>query len=72
MLKNFELELNSQINSTVEERLALLDNMILFAKRFERPVLDPEKSPHVQMLVKLTSLFRKIRQKTDNTVISGR
>lgn len=62
-VKKLELEYNSQNNLSLEKRLELLNEMFIFARRFENSTTDPEKSPHVQMLVKLTGLFKEAQQK---------
>ncbi len=66
MLKKLEIEYNTQSNLSLEKRLELLNEMFIFARKFERSITDSEKSPHVQMLVKLTGLFKKAQQKLKN------
>ena len=40
---------------------AAMEDMYQFASRFARPGLPPERSPHVQALLKLAAAFKRLR-----------
>jgi hypothetical protein len=67
MIKNYnmvrEAELNYQSSHklSLEERFKVLDEMFLFARKFEKENVSPENTPHVIMLVNMVKAFKKLK-----------
>ncbi len=61
LVKEAEMKLHRLSDLTMQQRLAIMSDMLLFARKFEKPIDCPENSPHVKMLVKLAKSFRSIR-----------
>ena len=68
MIKNYnmvrEAELSYQSNNklSLEERFRVMDEMFLFARKFERETVSPENTPHVIMLVNMVKTFKRIEE----------
>lgn len=68
MIKNYnmvrEAELNYQSSHklSLKERFKVMDEMFLFARKFERETISPENTPHVRMLVNMATAFKKIKE----------
>jgi hypothetical protein len=68
MIKNYnkvreaELEYQSSHKLSLEERFRVMDEMFLFARKFEKECIAPENSPHVRMLVNMAKSFKKIKE----------
>ncbi len=68
MIKNYnmvrEVELSYQSNNklSLEERFRVMDEMFLFARKFEKETISPENTPHVRMLVNMAKDFKTIKE----------
>lgn len=63
IVKEAEMKFQASCGSTLSKRLEIMNEMFMFARRFERHSDSPEDSPHVKMLVKLAKNFRDMRTK---------
>jgi hypothetical protein len=61
LVKEAEAVCRSNQKLSLEERLKLVDEMYLFSEKFEKGYCEPECSPHVKMLIKLTDTFKRLR-----------
>jgi hypothetical protein len=62
MVKEAELKYQSSHKLSLEERFKVMDEMFLFARKFEKETLSPENTPHVRMLVNMTKSFKRIKE----------
>ncbi|MFZ2655809.1 MAG: hypothetical protein WAX69_12840 [Victivallales bacterium] len=69
MIKNYnmvrEAELNYQASQklSIEERFKIMDEMFLFARKFEKEAISPENTLHVKMLINMTKAFKRIKER---------
>ena len=62
MVREAELKYQSSHKLSLEERFKAMDEMLLFAGKFEKETLSPENTPHVKMLVNMTKSFKIIKK----------
>ena len=62
MVREAELEYQSSHKLSLEERFRVIDEMFLFARRFEKESVFPENTPHVRMLVNMAKAFKAIKE----------
>jgi hypothetical protein len=62
MVKEAELKYQSSHKLSLEERFKVMDEMFLFARKFEKETLSPENTPHVRMLLNMTKSFKRIKE----------
>lgn len=60
IVRDAELEYLASHIIPLKKRLELLDEMFLFARKFENKSIPPEETPHVKMLINLSKTMKKI------------
>ena len=62
MVREAELNYQSSHKLSLKERFKVMDEMFLFARKFERETISPENTPHVRMLIHMAGAFKKIKE----------
>ena len=60
MVREAEMDYQSHQKLSIEKSFEILEDMYLFSRNFEKEDTPAEKSPHVQMLIKLADTFKRI------------